>query len=947
MTQRAKWLFDLQSTDVTTGVDGLVGVADYSATGRPPEEVIAIEKARQYGATAVFFEAGRNGAPPIAQAFIFVSNGPVSDPSFADTHRRLWSWGGVPLAYRVTSGVVQLFRCAHKAEFESDGKVVFRPFKTLNAATLIANDPWWDAERLRNGTIWDDPNTCKKLLSGTHASHKLLIAEVQQLYADLNDKGVLPKHLRRKLLILSLLIAYLEERKVFEDDYFEQFLSGATRFFQVLANGAALVALLDHLEQRFNGHVFVLAEEDKERLRSSGQLSTFARLVEGRQERSGQLSLWQRYSFADLPIELISHIYQLFVTDSATSVYTPPFLVRTMLSEVLSWERLDKLAETNEVILDPACGSGVFLVEAYKRLILHWRSRNNWKAPSKAVLQRLLAHVHGCDIEQGAVELATFSLCLALCDALEPAHIRSSIRLFPVLQQKSIYHSCFFGALERKWFRGKVGIVVGNPPFTSTLKTPGAQAAYDRYQMAYGTLPDKQLAYLFLHESMSLVNEGGVLCMLQQYNLLYNKQSLGFRRAFFQQWEVREVLDFISVRGLFSKGDADTKVVVIVAEAKAPAPDRQILHATFRRTGRVQAERGFDIDYYDMHWLPRSVAMNNDGVWRSNLLGGGRILALVDRLKSLRTLGQFAEEEGWDFGEGFIEGQKGVNRPADHIVGKPLLPSEALTKDGIDLKSISIAQRKPIEGPRSEARFTPPMLLVREQMDLPSAVWVDRYLTYKNKIVGLCAPKTATNKLRKVKEWLDSEDTLLQAYVAAISIRLFTQKSTTLSSADILALPYPPELSLDASEHERIVAEDVVHYYRDLVRLGDQAEAMRVPTHKSVEEFNDVFVTQINAVYKRTKLRALPPQRWPGFLCQPYIFGSGEVDWSGTDELRVRLASLIRDERGAGLQVTRIAKIYDGASIYLLKPDRLRYWLRSVALRDADETLADLWGQGF
>ena len=84
---------------------------------------------------------------------------------------------------------------------------------------------------------------------------------------------------------------------------------------------------------------------------------------------NGQLTLWQLYSFKDLPVELISHIYQLFVTDSNSSVYTPPFLVRLMLEEALSWDRLDRLEQKKEIILDPSCGSGVFLVEAYKRLV--------------------------------------------------------------------------------------------------------------------------------------------------------------------------------------------------------------------------------------------------------------------------------------------------------------------------------------------------------------------------------------------------------------------------------------------------------------------------------------------------------------------------------------------------------------------------------------------------
>ena len=39
--------------------------------------------------------------------------------------------------------------------------------------------------------------------------------------------------------------------------------------------------------------------------------------------------------------------------------------------------------------------------------------------------------------------------------------------------------------------------------------------------------------------------------------------------------------------------------------------------------------------------------------------------------------------------------------------------------------------------------------------------------------------------------------------------------------------------------------------------------------------------------------------------------------------------------------------IYDANVILIVKPDRLRYWIRSVAIRDADETLHDLRRQGF
>jgi hypothetical protein len=949
MNTKRDWLFEFDRSSSGAVKEGIVSVKGYDRKGKPPEEVAIMEKALFYNAQAVFFEVPHDGKPPVAQAFIYRSEGPPQDPDFGHLHQRLWSWGGVPLVYRVTSGLVQLFRCAHRPDFEKGGEIICKPFKTLKLSAEVANDPWWDADRLRNGTLWDDPQVCKKLLSSNLAAQKTLINAVKKLYADLNKEGILPKALRRKLLILSVLIAYLEERDVFEDGYFGRFKTDADKFFQVLADGPALVALLEHLEDRFNGHVFVLSADERETLSTSKQLPRFARLVEARQESSGQLTLWKRYSFADLPVELISHIYQLFVHDSSVAVYTPQFLVRLMLGEVLSWERLDRLEQNDEVILDGACGSGIFLVEAYKRLVLHWRYRNDWKRPNQTVLKKLLtSRIRGVDLEEGAVELASFSLCLAVCDALQPMEIRASVKLFPALKEKFIHTGCFFETREQGKVKDKVGVIVGNPPFASKLSTDGAKRAYACYQKDHGDLPDKQVAYLFLHESMEMLTPGGILSMLQQYNFLYNQQSLGFRRKFIERWDVREILDFISVRGLFQKGSADTKVIAVVAEAQSAPPNRQILHATFRRSGRADAEQGFDIDYYDMHWLPRDLAASNDGVWRSDLLGGGRVLAFADRLKKLRTLAQYADEMGWDYGEGYIVGKTGTRKNADHITGKSTLPSEAITCSGIDHSRIITERATLFKSGYTQKRFTPPMLLIREHMDLFRGVWTKNYLTYKNKVVGFCVPEANdAGELLNVEKWMCSESTALRAYAAAISVRLFTQKATTLSGIDIESLPFPEDLSLRLSMHERILAADIVGHYRDLIRLGEDSSAMKEAGEPSLPPFNDIFTARINSVYKKNKLQALPPQVWPGVICQPYIFGKGKVEWNGADELKGKVDALLQEKRGGGLNITRIARLYDGACIYLLKPDRLRYWLRSVALRDADETLADLAQQGF
>lgn len=937
------WLVNVDAA--TMRMDGLVRVEDYDPTARPAAEVAVMEKAAIYGAHSVLFEAASDGANGPPQAFVFVTDGSEADEEFAELHQRLWSWGGVPLVYRRSPGLVQLFRCAHRPDFAKGGKLVYNPYDILRVgAEISAIEAWWDVDRIRNGTLWDDPDTAKRLLSGEDAAHRRLVVSVKALYGRLDEGGVLTPHLRRRLLILSLLIAYLDQRGALPDGFFAKFQGRADSLPAVLADGDALLRMLEQLEVLFNGDVFSLEETDIAEIRTTPELIHFSRLIEAREEATGQMSFWSLYSFRDLPVEVISNIYELFVTDPSVSVYTPPALVRLILDETLSDTRIDRIIDQEEIVLDPACGSGIFLVEAFKRIVLRWRSRNGWKRPDVETLRTLLNRVHGVDVEPGAIELATFSLCLAMCDALTPEEIRSTRELFPKLRGRGLTQSCFFLAKEQNLLPQNVGVVVGNPPFKSKLETKGSRRAYDRYVEAHGSLPDLQVAYLFLHEGMQLLRRGGVLGMLQQYNLLYNERP-NFRRSFLARWNVREILDFVSVRGLFTK---DTKVLSVIAVAEPPPREGSILHAVFRRTARAEANQRFDVDFYDLHRIPRSVIAEDDtpDLWRSNLLGGARTYAFVKRLRHMPTLEEHAEHMGWDFGEGFIEGRKGKQGNADHLYGRPLLPSDALTLQGVDLDRITIVERKPIEGPRTAARFTAPMLLIREHADLPHVLWRSDYLTYKNKIVGFAAKHVA--QLEPVERWLATEAVWLRAYAAIISVRMFHQKATTLSCRDIYDLPYDPAAEgLDMSPNEKLVATDIVRHYLEYVRIGSASALANADGRNVLDAFAGIFAAQVGAFYPRKPLRPAGHVELGGTICQGFVFGEGEIVWTGTERLRDRLDALLQEHRGTSLSMTRIARIFDGDAIFLLKPSRLRYWLPSIALRDSDDTLADLRAQGF
>lgn len=943
-----EWLFVIGAGGDLPAIEGLVAVEGFDPLGRAPDEVAMIERARVYGARAVFFEATRHGKSPVAQAFIFVSNDHPDEARFAELHKRLWSWGGVPLVYRTGPGVIQLFRCAHQPDFVGPDDVpICNPIRTLKlGANIAASEVWWDAERIRNGAIWDDPDACDLMLSATKSAHRKLVAGVRALAHQLTESRLLDPRLRRRLLILSLLIAYLEERSVLLPDDFARVLPDASRFFEVLGNGPALVKLLEALEARFNGHVFRLQEEERAVLAESAELGRYARLVQGYEDETGQASFWRLYSFRDLPVELISNIYQLFVKDASSSIYTPPALVRLMLEEALSWDRIDILMAGEGVILDPACGSGVFLVEAYKRLVLHWRSKHQWERPGVEVLRQLLLRVHGIDLEEGAVELAAFSLCLSLCDALEPEDIRASVKLFPRLDGETLHWSCFFDAKSLGLMKAPVAVIVGNPPFESSLTTEGAKQSYKAYAKAHEALADKQLAYLFLHNAMEILEPGGVLAMVEPAGFLYNQNAFSFRSEFFKRWKVRELLDFVSVRGMFKKGNADPKIVVVIAEACKPMPESRLLHAVFRRSGRATAEQGFDIDYYDLHWVRNSEALASGYVWRANLLGGNRFKDLIERLRSYPTLKQYAVSCGWDVGEGYLGGQKNASSKVEHLIGKPLLPTEALGPEGIDRSKINVVPDNGIKDPKNEKRFLPPLLLIKEHQNLYLDIWDDGYLVFKNEIVGFSAPGDV-DRLRSAASWLAREATVLQAYVAGISARLYTQRATAIFNADVFALPFPEDGNLDLSANERIVAEDAVEYQRDFIRLGTDAKVMRKVPVEELERFDNVLISQINAVYDRNQIRPLGGYHWAGAICKAYAFGNGAVDWSGAEELRERLDRLLRERRRSGLTITRIIRLYDKNFVFLLKPDRHRFWTRSIALRDADDVLADLRAQGF
>ena len=122
-----------------------------------------------------------------------------------------------------------------------------------------------------------------------------------------------------------------------------------------------------------------------------------------------------RFNWNDPPPDIASVLYEIVIPPDERrqlgEYYTPQWLADAMTEEVVD----DPL---NQRVLDPACGSGTFVVAAVRRFMAA-ANRSNLE-PSE-VLAKLRAAVTGIDVHPAAVHLARASWALAAREAIAAA----------------------------------------------------------------------------------------------------------------------------------------------------------------------------------------------------------------------------------------------------------------------------------------------------------------------------------------------------------------------------------------------------------------------------------------------------------------------------------------------------------------------------------------------
>ena len=123
-----------------------------------------------------------------------------------------------------------------------------------------------------------------------------------------------------------------------------------------------------------------------------------------------------RFDWANAPPDIASILYETVIPPDERrqlgEYYTPAWLARTMVGELVS----DPLKQR---VLDPACGSGTFIVEAVKHIIEAARDSGMRR---EDVFGKLRDSVVGIDVHPVAVHLARASWTLAARSAIEDSH---------------------------------------------------------------------------------------------------------------------------------------------------------------------------------------------------------------------------------------------------------------------------------------------------------------------------------------------------------------------------------------------------------------------------------------------------------------------------------------------------------------------------------------------
>ena len=356
--------------------------------------------------------------------------------------QEIWNFNESPIVIISEEDSVEIYN-GFEYLFDEETLTLFGREEKLNDFSYI---------ELVTGKTWEkyEKNFSSKnridyfLLNNIKAAREILISQS------------LSQELSNSLIGKIIFVRYLIDRGIklnFEQKEASRKWSNA-EFCDLLLDKNKVKSFFKYLKAKFNGDLFPITEKEIDSIPSQC-FKVIVDLLSGSKIDSGQQSLFDLYDFSIIPVEFISNVYEVFIGENKQekegAYYAPLFLVDYILAETVE-KQFHTHNNHNCKVLDPSCGSGIFLVETLRKIIEKYQTNNpdylqNIEQYKKDLKQLASDNIFGIDKDKSAVNVAIFSIYLTLLDYQSPSDIENF--KFPHLENKNFFASDFFDTKAR------------------------------------------------------------------------------------------------------------------------------------------------------------------------------------------------------------------------------------------------------------------------------------------------------------------------------------------------------------------------------------------------------------------------------------------------------------------------------------------------------------------
>ncbi|MCY4093960.1 MAG: N-6 DNA methylase [Gammaproteobacteria bacterium] len=998
--------------------------ANLAMARRKIESAVTMLRGGAHARVGLLYADSKSTASEAPLAIVCTFEERVPTSTLVELHRAAWNFSNSPLLLTIDETEVRAFSCSEPPSQDTEQRLKPEIIEAKYVLGYKRGERAVETQGQSAALHWLEIATGSFLrkhqsrFQKKHRADSLLLDNLRHLRTRLKGEG-LSREVIHDLLARTIFVQFLFDRKdaqgfralsseQLERLHEQKVLSRRYETFaDILDQHDDTYRLFHFLDQKFNGDLFpsfVAGNSGKQPESEEVQqkhLNVLSEFIRGNLSlRTGQRSLWPMYSFDSIPLDFISSIYESFVEHDGQAIYTPAHLVDFVLDGVLPWDD----ANWNLKVLDPSCGSGIFLVKALRRLVHRWKLSNgdlSARIPVPELRRILERNLVGIDINPHAVRVASFSLYLAMCDEIEPKHLWSHVK-FPSLRNRQLRIGDFFDPSLEKAARhtehGRYDIIVGNAPWGKNKMTG---FAYEWANQHEWSVSNGDIGPMFLAKSASLCKTDGIVSMLQPTGTLLTNTSSpaeDFRKKLFGTLGVTEVVNFSAMRfGLFRKAVSPCSLITLDQSSANESIDYVCPKPTYEES--IDSYRVL-VDPYDIHEISLEEATSGTGFWTTLFWGTRRDLALMRKLRKWPSLLDHKEEGKVNFRRGIIRGDK-QTMELKTILGRLIFeetefPEDCFLSLGIDKLPLNDDPTIVNGGSTNISAFEPRQMLIK-------MTW-----------------KTDQKRFRAVM--VDSEDTGVLCSRGYISVRSDAEHSGLLEDActmlnsklavyyelghsgrfvnyrpepevkALLATPIPAIDEFDEVDsfeeldervyeaaklnaNERALVSHAVEFVLPTLKAGASSitVASAEPTEpQDLKDYCDFFMKMLSKRMVDHPLSALIFDVLPGESALPVRFiaitlGGASRDRAAVvteqvaaDELRKRIANVYTSLDKSGSIETRCPRVArafgfvdqsNGSkaripAIYIVKSDQQRYWTPAMAIRDADDVSAKMLSRG-